>query len=166
MQPWYTKPTLIPTQDTYACAARSCILTSERNVKKYIRERTPRRCQKTCKERANQNALERIHPSLKAYKHSMKPAQTIKEGERERERERTHLALPIKYLEDTHNMPLTASPHHAWPRLQYIELLAEEMPLLLHLELYHTGLAADGKQLPDRRAGGTVAVGRGVAGKR
>jgi hypothetical protein len=109
MQPWYTKPTLIPTQDTHACAARSCILTSERNVKKYTRERTPRRCQKTCKERANQNALERIHPSLKTYKHSMKPAQTIKEGEREREREKTSST--------SHQVPRRYPPHapHCFP---------------------------------------------------
>jgi hypothetical protein len=126
-------------------AASDHVLTSERNVRNIQDETpktTPRRCQRTCKRNHNRNALKNFHPSLKDIQHSHEPDQT--------RRERRHLALPIKYLEDTHHMRLTASPHHAWPRLQNIEFLSEEMPLLLHLKFYHAGLAADGEQLSDR----------------
>jgi hypothetical protein len=109
-------PTLIPTQDTHA-QARFSISTSERNVKKYTRERTPRRCQRTCKEITNPNALKSSHPSLKDIQHSHELDQTKRE-ERETTSSTSH-QVPRRYLQRApHCFPsscLASAPEHPVP---------------------------------------------------
>lgn len=60
------------------------------------------------------------------------------------------LALPIQHLENANNVrALAEAPVDRWPRLQDLQLGAEEVLLLLHLALEHARLAAQTEHLAD-----------------
>ena len=69
------------------------------------------------------------------------------------------LKLPIQHLKDAHLDLLQAGPG-----LQHLELVAEEVLLLLHLQVQHARLAAQHQQGADAGHGARAAVAVGRAG--